>query len=82
MNVTKDCPFCGKHMDPNDVDTLYPAGIGWKEDDGFRHYVSIYDVPREQWCYVIVCQTHYGGCGAEMIGDSIEETLEKWNKRV
>ncbi len=82
MNEAKDCPFCGKHMNPSDQDTLYPSAVGWKEEDGFRSYCSIYDVPKEQWCYKIVCQEHYGGCGAEIYGDSIEETLEKWNKRV
>ena len=80
---TKPCPFCGKQLDANDSDTLYPSGIAWKESGlGYRHYVSIYDVPtKEQWCYKIVCQEHHGGCGAKMTGDSIEETLEKWNKR-
>lgn len=79
----KPCPFCGRHMNPNDHDTLYPSSIGWKEEeDGHRHYVDIYDVPEEQWCYKMVCQEHYGGCGVEMHGDSIEETINKWNRRV
>lgn len=77
----KPCPFCGSKIDVTDHDTLYPSGVGWKEDDGLRHYVSLRDVPKEQWCYLIVCQEHYGGCGAEMIGDSIEETITKWNRR-
>ena len=80
--MAKDCPFCGKRMAANDQDTLYPTGFGWKEEDGIRHYCGIHEVPKEQWCYKIVCQEHYGGCGVEMHGDSIEETLEKWNKRV
>ena len=78
----KPCPFCGKSIDANDVDTLYPSGTGWVESDSHRHYVSIYEVPKEQWCYKIVCQEHYGGCGAEVYGDSIEEVKEKWNKRL
>ena len=78
----KSCPFCGKVMDADDPDTLYPSGTGWKDaGDGYRHYVSIYDVPKEQWCYKIVCQEHYGGCGTEIHGDSIEEVKKKWNKR-
>ena len=85
--IAKNCPFCG--MKNNlDIDTLYPSGIGWKEDDlgdgtTFRHYVSIYseDLPREQWCYKVVCNDSYGGCGATMHGDSIEEVINKWNKR-
>ena len=80
---TLPCPFCGKAINANDNDTLYPSGTGWKEEaDGFRSYHSVYDVPKEQWCYKIVCQEHYGGCGAEIHGDSIEEVKEKWNKRV
>jgi hypothetical protein len=79
----KPCPFCGKKIDINDEDTLYPSGTGWKDSgEGYRHYVSIYDVPKEQWCYKIVCQEHYGGCGAEIHGDSVDETIEKWNRRV
>ena len=87
--IAKDCPFCGKSIDPDDIDTLYPSGSGWKESDWgdgtmIRHYVSVHSekLPKEQWCYKIICQTHYGGCGATMYGDSKEETLENWNKRV
>ena len=78
----RTCPFCGSKINADDLDTLYPSGTGWKEEDGHRHYVSVYEVPREQWCYKIVCQEHYGGCGAEMHGDSITEVKEKWNKRI
>ena len=78
----KPCPFCGSKIDAEDLDTLYPSGTGWKDArDGYRHYVSDYDVPKEYWCYTIVCQEHYGGCGAEVHGDSIPEVKEKWNRR-
>ncbi len=76
------CPFCGAHMNPHDRDTLYPSAVGWKEENGYRSYCDIYDVPKEQWCYKIICNESYGGCGATMYGDSITETLDKWNKRV
>lgn len=80
----RPCPFCGRAINADDIDTLYPSGTGWKEDEdgGLRHYVSVYEVSEEQWCYKIVCQEHYGGCGAEVYGDSIEEVKEKWNTRV
>lgn len=82
MNTTKPCPFCGKKIDPTDIDTLYPSGTGWETGEGgYRHYVSAREVPKEQWCYKVVCQEHYGGCGAEVHGDSKEEALEKWNRR-
>jgi uncharacterized protein (DUF1919 family) len=77
----KDCPFCGMEQNSEDEDTLYPSGTGWKISRGFRHYVSIFDVPKEQWCYQVVCATTYGGCGAEVHGDSVEEAVAKWNRR-
>lgn len=80
MNA-KDCPFCGMKCNL-DIDTLYPSGTGWVDaGEGYRHYVSRSDVPREQWCYKIICNESYGGCGAEMHGDSVEEVINKWNKR-
>lgn len=81
MNA-KDCPFCG--MECNlDNDTLYPNGVGWEiAEGGYRHYVSRNSVPPEQWCYKVICNESYGGCGVEMSGDSREEVVEKWNKRV
>lgn len=85
--MAKPCPFCGAPVDENDIDTLYPSGSAWVDDDygdgtDFRHYVRATGVPKEQWCYKIICNESYGGCGAEIHGDSIEETIEKWNKRV
>lgn len=84
MNA-KPCPFCGAKINADDIDTLYPSGIGWIDaDEGYRHYVSIHEqpLPKDQWCYKIICQEHYGGCGAEIHGDSKEEAVEKWNRRV
>lgn len=78
----KPCPFCGKKINAEDPDTLYPTGTGWRQEtEEFRSYHRATDVSREHWCYKIVCQEHYGGCGAEIHGDSIDEVKEKWNKR-
>lgn len=78
----KPCPFCGMNIDPNDPDLVYPSGTGWKnEPEGFRSYHRALDIPKEQWCYNVVCQTHYGGCGCTMSGDSKEEAINNWNKR-
>ena len=76
------CPFCGKVPDMEDPDTMYPSGTGWKvRDSGLREYVHLSEVPREQWCFKIVCVETSGGCGAEMHGDTKEETIAKWGVR-
>ena len=80
------CPFCGKPMHDNGdmgEDTLYPTGIGWKFDEeiGMRSYHRSYEVPEDQRCWGLHCATTYGGCGAEMHGDSKEEAIARWNQR-
>lgn len=76
------CPFCGKTVDLEDGDTLYPNGTGWKTVDGmFRGYCGFREVPKEQWCYSLHCTESAGGCGVEMSADSREEAIAKWNTR-
>lgn len=81
----KPCPFCGMKLDPDDIDTVYPSGVGWMEyrDENFecRSYHAATAVPKEQWCFKVICNESYGGCGAEIHGDSREEAIEKWNTR-
>ena len=82
----KKCPFCGFAVDITNPDTFHPNGLGWIVTDGFvqydmKQYVSHREVPKEQWCYVLRCPEIYGGCGAEIHGDSKQECLDKWNKR-
>lgn len=79
--IVKNCPFCGYAVDVTDPDTFHPNSVGWVITDGIKHYVSFRQVPKEQWCYVLRCPEIYGGCGAEINGDSKEECLNKWNKR-
>lgn len=82
MESILPCPFCGMEVDLEDGDTLYPTGSGWKDCvGGFRSYHNYKEVPKEQWCYGLHCPTTAGGCGVEMQGDSMKETIEKWNKR-
>lgn len=78
----KPCPFCGKEVDPDNEDTLYPNGVGWKlRPKGYKSYHSFRDVPPEQWCYSMHCPETAGGCDAEISGDSAEEAIAKWNRR-
>ncbi len=75
------CPFCG-HTPQDWHDFLHPTGVGWRDDNGLRHYMSR-DDPRgthgEVW--ELGCLEHEGGCGATMHGDSRDDALAKWNSR-
>jgi hypothetical protein len=77
------CPFCGTELNiKNEEDIIYPDGIGWKDhDNGMRSYHKFIEVPHQQWCWGIYCSVIFGGCGAEMHGDSREEVVLKWNTR-
>ena len=77
----KPCPFCGKEPDISDGDSLYPTGMGWKDEGEYRSYHKGSEVPKEQWCYAAGCSELSGGCGAEMPGDSRQEAIDKWNAR-
>jgi hypothetical protein len=75
------CPFCERQPELENPDTLYPNGVGWKLQRGFRFYVNFREVPQEQWCYGMHCCECCGGCGAEINGDSEAEAVSKWNRR-
>jgi len=65
------CPFCGHDLNTQDImDTIYPSFLHIDED-GVEHYI-----------YNIVCQESAGGCGAIILGNSVEDCVTKWNKRV
>lgn len=83
MNTLKPCPFCGKAMDIDDPDTIYPSGF-WASVPGedYRHYFN--DPSRctpEGTTYNVVCQTSAGGCSASIDGDSYKEAINNWNTR-
>lgn len=79
------CPFCGKILNVNDPDVLYPSGIYWRDDEllGIRSYHGNDErhYYRDGVCYAIHCPIPSGGCGAELHGDSKSEVVEKWNTR-
>jgi hypothetical protein len=58
------------------------SGTGWKDNNGrFRSYHRFREVPSEQWCYEVNCDTTIGGCGASISGDSKLEAIDAWNRR-
>ena len=80
------CPFCGWPVDMEDPDTFYPTGTLWRYDEeaGCIVYYGYKDRDKygaENMCYLLVCVEHNGGCGAEVHGDTEEETIAKWQRR-
>lgn len=83
--ILKPCPFCGRKLDINNEDTVYPTGIYWRysEEIGCHHYVSFNErLPDDNPCYKVTCPSIYGGCDAQVTGDSEQEAIDKWNRRV
>lgn len=82
LEAALPCPFCGKPVDFDDADTLYPSGVYWRQRGKIRTYHGHKDrLATDNRCWEMNCPTPSGGCGAEMHGDSKAEALAKWNKR-
>jgi len=83
--VMLPCPFCGHRCDLKEPDTLYPAAIYWQDvKDQGRYYVGRSHTawrPEMQECWQINCVTISGGCGAQIMGDSKDETIAMWQRR-
>lgn len=78
------CPFCGKAVNLDDDDTLYPTGSYWRDDAeiGMRTYhPARRRLETDGACWGMHCPTTAGGCGAEIHGDSKEEVLAAWSRR-
>ena len=76
------CPFCGKRVDLDDDDTLYPTGIYWRITDGVRHYIRHKNrLPDDNKVWGMHCPETSGGCGVEIHRDSREECIDAWNRR-
>jgi hypothetical protein len=63
------CPFCGFKPDITYDDCCYPAA---RDMDDQGNYVL----------WNINCYETHGGCSAHILGDSIEDCINKWNRRV
>jgi len=63
------CPFCGEVPDPSDRDCLYPVG---KQMDEYGNFTT----------WGLHCSESVGGCSAQILGDSKEDCIIKWNTRV
>lgn len=81
----KPCPFCGMvpNMELDADDILHPSGIHWRDTGrGYYEYSRRSEAkPDSQPCWEMSCLEVAGGCGAEIFGHSMEETVEKWNRR-
>lgn len=76
------CPFCGKTVDLEDCDTLYPIGLYWREEGGIRHYVRHEDRKEgDERVWGMHCPEVSGGCGAEITADSKQDAISAWNRR-
>lgn len=42
----------------------------------------IYPMNIEKTLYILVCNESYGGCNASVLGTSIEECIQHWERRV
>lgn len=76
------CPFCGRASNIHDSETLFPTGARWRETDIGRIYHRQLDgKDSDGWVWGMHCPESYGGCGAEIHGDTKDEALAKWNRR-
>lgn len=86
----KPCPFCGRAVDMDDPDTLYPSGTFWYNSvvAGCKAYAGRkefreYGQPDTAYhpCFSMNCPEASGGCGVRMSGDSKQEAIDNWNRR-
>ena len=43
---------------------------------------TVYPTDRERTSWQVVCQTLAGGCGATLYGETEEEAMDNWNRRI
>ncbi len=67
------CPFCGFIPNINDDDCIYPADRPQYDKETDSLYYRVYQ---------LVCYETGGGCGVSILGDSRNDLIERWNKRI
>lgn len=79
-----NCPFCGVKPNIEDPDTLYPTGIRWRyTPEGYKQYLRLKDSTQDDshvWGFH--CSEQAGGCGVEIVADTKQEAIDKWNRRI
>lgn len=84
----KPCPFCGHRISEDLIDCFYGTGMFWRPDPEPLHFIEYMNRreaavhPEAQPVLHIECNTTEGGCGAQIEGNTGEEVLAKWNRRV
>jgi hypothetical protein len=83
MTKLLNCPFCGRKVDNDLMDTLYPTGTWWRDNsDGIRSYHSYSECRADDNpCMEMNCTECNGGCGASIAADTVDEVIAKWNRR-
>lgn len=67
----KPCPFCGFQPENDDPDAVYPQGYPFQDP-----------ISGETWQpFRAGCIENEGGCGAEVVGTSAQDAIDRWNKR-
>jgi hypothetical protein len=66
------CPFCGFVLDINDSDCIYPAT---------RPIYNPVSKAMEYPLYEVNCYESGGGCGANLLGETVEDCIRLWNTR-
>ena len=87
--ILKPCPFCGwcPATELDIPDSLYPSGKWWADSRYYGDVIRTYRrhaerQPGDKPCWVMRCNDNAGGCGASIEGDSEDEVVAKWNRRV
>lgn len=66
------CPFCGFTPEIDEADCIYPSTRPHFDKETNEFFYPVWELN---------CYETGGGCGAEMMGDSPIDVINKWNTR-